>query len=799
MIPNINNRLQCLAQALAVGLVLFGLAFLVACGGDEDTEPTQAPAPTTAATAAPTVVQPTQAAPAATAMPAATVPPAATAVPTSPPAATAVPTSPPAATAVPTSPPAATAVPTSPPAPSRPPLKVVTTSNIVADWAEVVGGDRIELFSLHSPGADPHSIVPGARDVAKVAEADIVLSIGLGLETEWLEDLIHNASADESRVVALGDGVDPLEFAEHMDEHDEHEGMPIGRLLIGDGERGKISLIDLELGALGQDHFDVGSRAGRIYSTASGRFAIAVSSDANAAHLFDGGIYMEPHGDHFDLVEGRTRMMAVDLSGDRPVHMYAGDEWATIFYDGSGDFLLINEHELEEDGDSYVPIKMNAGAQHGAVIPLEGDVFAVTIQHPDYDQNPDDYGLPIGAEIWDLDGNVLHRAEGCPDLHGDAGNGNMAVFGCTGGALMVEAHDGHFEDAFISAPAGSPDDFRLTSVWGAHGLDHFYALGSAVGLYIVEPEDGLMEQFIPATDDLRPIQVHLGYAGENLFVVMSDGEVRMYDAHDGDLLASRNDLLTTPVETGFWARPHLATAPGAIFITDSVGGHVLQLDEHDLEEVDHWDVAGMPTKIAFVGIVGEGEGHDDHGDAHGHEGHDHGPLDPHFWFDPNRVKIAVNDIAARFSALDPEGAGYYSQNAAAYSAQLDELDSWIRAQVEQVHPERRLLVTSHDTFAYFADVYGFEVVGALIPSLAPDVEPSAEHIGGLVEVIREHNVPAVFSETTVSGKLPDAVARETGAVLYQLFADSLGERGSPGGTYLGMVRINVERIVEALK
>ena len=79
----------------------------------------------------------------------------------------------------------------------------------------------------------------------------------------------------------------------------------------------------------------------------------------------------------------------------------------------------------------------------------------------------------------------------------------MAVFGCTGGVLMVEAHDGHYHDAFIPAPAGSPEDFRLTSVWGYHGLDHFFALGSAVGLYVVEPEEGEMEQLIPATEDLR--------------------------------------------------------------------------------------------------------------------------------------------------------------------------------------------------------------------------------------------------------------------------------------------------------
>ena len=714
------------------------------------------------------------------------------------------PTTPPPGSDTSTAPPSATTAPRETATPSAPPVQVVTTTNFVADWVREVGGDRVEVFSLLPPGGDPHTFQPGARDVARVADAELVLTIGLGLEAVWLDELLHNASADESKIVALSDGVDPVEFAtadmhdDHGDEDDDHHGDTIlGRLLVGDGEEGKVSVIDLETGAVDQGHFDLGSRAGRIYSTKNGRYAIAVSSDANTAHLFDGGIFMEPHGDHFDLVEGDIRRLPLDLSGDRPVHLYVSDEWAAIFYDGSGEVVLINQHELEEQGDSYVPVRMNAGPQHGATVPLEGDLFAITIKHPDYPENPD-ARLPIGAEIRDLDGNVLHRAEGCDSLHGDAGNGHVAVFGCAGGVLVLEAHDGEYSHAFI-APEGAADDFRLTSVWGYHGLDHFFALGSAAGLYIVEPEAGEMELLIPATEILRPIQVQLGHGGETLLVVMSDGELRVYDAHDGDLLASKRDFLTAPVETGFWARPHLATAPGAIFVTDSVGGEVLQLDEHDLEVVRHWDVSGAPTKIAFVGIVNGDEGHDDHDDPEGHEGHGHGPLDPHFWFDPIRVKIAVNEIAARLSAIDPENASLYSQNASGYGQQLDELHAWVQERVSAVAPERRLLVTSHDSLSYFAAAYGFEIVGLVIPSLATHVEPSAEHIAGLVEVVRENDVPALFGETTVSERLTQAVARETGAELVQLYSGSLGPEGSGADTYLGMVRTNVERIVEALK
>ena len=94
-----------------------------------------------------------------------------------------------------------------------------------------------------------------------------------------------------------------------------------------------------------------------------------------------------------------------------------------------------------------------------------------------------------------------------------------------------------------------------------------------------------------------------------------------------------------------------------------------------------------------------------------------------------------------------------------------------------------------------AALYGFEIVGLVIPSLATHVEPSAEHIAGVVDVVREHDIPAVFGETTVSERLAQTIATETGAQLVRLFSGSLGPEGSGGDTYLGMVRTNVERIV----
>ena len=365
-------------------------------------------------------------------------------------------------------------------------VRVAVTNNIVADWVENVGGDHVEVFSLLPVGADPHAFQPGARDVAKVADADLVLSIGLGLEESWLRDLVRNAARDESAIVELGEVVDPIEFG--------------------------------------------ASHAGEV-----------------------------------ELVEGISHVV----------------------------------HEVEE-----------------------GEIDPET-------------GL---QEIKEL----------------------------------VEAAEGE------------------------------------------EEEEG-------------------GHAGEDELAEM--------------VLA---------------------------LIAQAEGG---QIDaEEAIEEIEH--------------LTEEGEDeHDDHG---------HGIHDPHFWFDPLRVKTVVTDIAERLAALDPDRGDTYRANASAYGARLDELHSWTEEQVGTVPEGRRLLVTSHDSLGYFAELYGFEVVGVIL-SFTTDVDPSPSDLAHLVDEVKEYGVPAVFGETTVSERLATSLATEAGATLVRLYSGSLGTEGSGAETYIDMVRTNVGRIVEALR
>ena len=439
-------------------------------------------------------------------------------------------TAPPPPTA--TSAPAAAPDPTATPVQSEP-INVVSTNNIAADWVKQIGGDNVDVFSVLPIGADPHGFQPGARDVARIADADLVLSIGLGLEASWLTELLENAARDPSTIVELAEMVDPIEFAEtHIEDVEFLEDLLHVVHEVEDGEIGAEEGLE-EIKEL-----------------------VAAFEAAEAEHEEEG----EDHGDEGEEEEGEDH----------------GDE---------GD-----EDEGEDHGD-------------------EGDE----------DEGED---------------------------HGD------------------------------------------------------------------EEEDHGEEEELPA-------------------MVLD---------------------IIEQVEDG-------------------------QLDAGDAIE-------------AIEGLTEEGEDeHDDHG---------HGMEDPHFWFDPPRVKIAVDEIVSQLSALDPDNAGTFSANAAAYKEQLDELHAWTESQVEEVPQDNRLLVTSHDSLGYFANLYGFEVVGVIL-SFTTEVEPSAEDLVHLAETIEELGVSAVFGETTVSERLATSLATETGVKLVRLYSGSLGEEGSGADTYIGMVRSNVSGIVEALK
>jgi ABC-type Zn uptake system ZnuABC Zn-binding protein ZnuA len=173
--------------------------------------------------------------------------------------------------------------------------------------------------------------------------------------------------------------------------------------------------------------------------------------------------------------------------------------------------------------------------------------------------------------------------------------------------------------------------------------------------------------------------------------------------------------------------------------------------------------------------------------------------DPHWWQDPRKAVRAVGEIERLLVRADPRGRATYESNARAYTARLRRMDRSIAACVARVPAAQRNLVTTHDAFGYYARRYGIHVVGALIPSLSTQAQPSGRDVERLVDQMRAERVKAIFPETALNPRLERAVSREAGVrVGPGLWADTLGPPGSPGGTYLGSLAVNTARLVDGM-
>lgn len=178
----------------------------------------------------------------------------------------------------------------------------------------------------------------------------------------------------------------------------------------------------------------------------------------------------------------------------------------------------------------------------------------------------------------------------------------------------------------------------------------------------------------------------------------------------------------------------------------------------------------------------------------------HHDTDPHFWLDPINVITFVNNIRDGLIQVDPAGAEVYSRNAETFTAELIQLDAWIAEQVDQIPPQRRLLVTNHESLGYFADRYGFTIVGSIIPSVTTGASPSAQDLAALIDRIKETGAPAVFLETGTNPRLAEQLEAETGIKIAPgIYSHSTTEVEGPASSYLEMMRYNTTVIVEALK
>ncbi len=176
---------------------------------------------------------------------------------------------------------------------------------------------------------------------------------------------------------------------------------------------------------------------------------------------------------------------------------------------------------------------------------------------------------------------------------------------------------------------------------------------------------------------------------------------------------------------------------------------------------------------------------------------DHGGIDPHAWQSLANARIYVRNIADGLSSVDPAGAEIYRSNAARYLKDIDAVEAQVREAIDSLPVERRKVVTSHDAFGYFSVAYGIEFHAPV--GFSTEAEASAGDVARLVRQINKEKIPAVFVENISDRRLLDQIVRETGARIGgTLYSDALSKADGPAGTYLGMMRHNIQTLVAAL-
>jgi ABC-type Zn uptake system ZnuABC Zn-binding protein ZnuA len=287
-------------------------------------------------------------------------------------------------------------------------------------------------------------------------------------------------------------------------------------------------------------------------------------------------------------------------------------------------------------------------------------------------------------------------------------------------------------------------------------------------------------------------------AGERLQVVATTsiiGDVAAQVA--GDAVQ-----LTTLMAAG--QDPH-GFSPSAAQLTAVANAHVIFINGWDLEEgllrdlenISEGRVPLLPVSAGVEPLYFE-EDDDDHGD----DDHDHGPIDPHTWFDVTNVMQWVDNLVRVLSDLDPANADLYHRNGDAYLEELRALEAYVRERAATAPADRRKLVTNHDALGYFTRAYDFEVVGTVIPGASTLAEPSARDLATLVETMRQEQICVVFVETIASDRLAQVVAGELTTCddvrVLSLYTDALGAPGSGADTYVGLMRYTVDTIIDGL-
>ncbi|WP_400192523.1 hypothetical protein [Hymenobacter sp. B81] len=361
------------------------------------------------------------------------------------------------------------------------------------------------------------------------------------------------------------------------------------RLLVADKTSRALTLLNPAKNE--QTAFQATHGGSSLYTAGTGRWAVVANATNSLVEFFDTGI--ERHDDHVHVV-GTSKWGLTKATAPTPSHVYSSHNQVSIFHDGDASISYVPENQLHT---AAAPTNFVTGpAHHGAMIRFDNGNYAVT-----HKNNTVAGSLPEQVKIVTAQGTVVHLPSvSTQGIHGDAGDGQQALFGSSSGVLVVKQTG---EQRLIPYPAGAGANW-LSTIYYAKAARTFLGSRNGYGVFRIDPVSNTMTSVGSTT---RFVRAALDDAGETMLVLGEDGTLTVYDAATGARRASRSlgGLLDVAAAT-----PYLVASRHYVYLTNAPQGKVHMLRKDNLADQATFPVSGSPFRLALVGAdVDEESGH----------------------------------------------------------------------------------------------------------------------------------------------------------------------------------------------
>lgn len=365
------------------------------------------------------------------------------------------------------------------------------------------------------------------------------------------------------------------------------------RLLVTDADGTVLSLVDPYERT--SESFESRFTGSSVYATGSGRFAALVNYANSYVQFFDSGI--EHHADHADIIS-KPKWAPLVSESPKPAHMYFWENQghrAVIFNDGEGSVTLTTDYEIGTANAAPKTIKVDV-PHHGAVAAFNNNTLAVTQKDGSVSGT-----LPERVKIVDENGTVLKASTiATKGIHGEAGNGELVLFGHPDGVLVV-SKDGSQRNITYPASIGSN---WLSSIMHDKVADAFYGYNAKGGIYRI---DVAKNEIRPLLASDQVVLFRVDDEGREVFALLSDGTLRVFDGQTGTSVLSAK--VAEPIDPAAKVKPDMVVSKRFVYIGQPDQREIRVVERGTLARQTPLKLTTRPAKLALFGAQVDREGH----------------------------------------------------------------------------------------------------------------------------------------------------------------------------------------------